>query len=776
MAWKVFGSRAKRLEDPALLTGRARFVDDIRMPGLLHAAFVRSPHGHAAIQGIDTAAAKALSGVHAVYSFADFEPHLVEPRLIVGLPSKAYRQDVNRPVLAVDEVVHVGEPVAIVVAESRYVAEDAAALVAVDYDPLPASADCRDALQPGAATVHRNGPHNLLAEFSLAYGDTDAAFATAPHVVKGSFRMHRGGSHSIECRGSVASFDPAEGRLTLWCSTQMPHSFMRTLAGMLGWDETRIRVRAPDVGGGFGPKLVTYPDDVAVCVASILLGRPIKWIEDRREHFVATTQERDQYWEMELAADDEGRILGLRGDMIHDHGAYTARGINLPYNGAMTMPLVYDVPAYKLDVRLALTNKVPVTPVRGSGHPQAIIVMERLIDRIADKLALDPAEMRRRNLVPPEKMPYTRPIKSRGDVLLVLDSGDYPACQAEALKRIGYATFRDRQAKARAEGRHIGIGMANFVKKTGQGPFESVTVRIGPSGRVLVYTGGTAIGQGTKTMLAQVVAEQLGGDMSNIDVVCGDTAATSMGIGASASRQTVTAGNSAHIAAQKVRDKALRVAAHMLEASVEDLEIEGGDIRVKGVPAMKVSLGKVAHAVGGTPGFALPAGIEPGMEAEENWVTEDLVFANGCQAVEVEVDIETGHVRIDRHVVVHDSGVIVNPMIVDGQIFGGVAHGIGNALFEWMRYDDTAQPLTTTLADYLMVTAPEVPMIETGHLESPSPLNPLGVKGVGECGVVAAPAAIVDAIEDALAPFGVQITETPLTPSRLRSLVEEARR
>jgi len=318
--------------------------------------------------------------------------------------------------------------------------------------------------------------------------------------------------------------------------------------------------------------------------------------------------------------------------------------------------------------------------------------------------------------------------------------------------------------------------MANFVKKTGQGPFESVTVRIGPSGRVLVYTGGTAIGQGTKTMLAQVVAEQLGGDMSNIDVVCGDTAATSMGIGASASRQTVTAGNSAHIAAQKVRDKALRVAAHMLEASVEDLEIEGGDIRVKGVPAMKVSLGKVAHAVGGTPGFALPAGIEPGMEAEENWVTEDLVFANGCQAVEVEVDIETGHVRIDRHVVVHDSGVIVNPMIVDGQIFGGVAHGIGNALYEWMRYDDTAQPLTTTLADYLMVTAPEVPMIETGHLESPSPLNPLGVKGVGECGVVAAPAAIIDAIEDALAPYGVQITETPLTPSRLRSLVEEARR
>ena len=772
MSWKVVGSRAARLEDLALLTGHGRFVDDIRFPATAHAAFVRSPHAHAAIRAIDTSAARALPGVHAVYAFADFAPHLVEPRLIVGLPSKAYRQDLNRPALAIDEVTYVGEPVAIVVAESRYIAEDAAALVAVDYDPLPVVVDCREALRPGAPTVHRNGPHNLLAEFEMGYGDTDASFRDAPHVFRESMWLHRGGSHSIECRGAVATFDRAENLLTLWSSTQAPHGARRTLAGMLGWDETRIRVVTPDIGGGFGPKLVFYQDDVAVSLAAILSGRPVKWIEDRREHFIATTQERDQFWEMEVAADGEGHILGVRGTLVHDHGAYTARGINLPYNGAMILPLAYEVPAYRLNVRLALTNKVPVTPVRGAGHPQGVFVMERLVDRIALGLGLDRAEVRRRNLVPPEKMPYERPLKSRGDAQVVLDSGDYPACQAAALQRVGYDSFRERQAEARAEGRHLGIGIANYVKKTGQGPFESVTVRIGPSGKVLVYSGATAMGQGTRTMLAQVVAEQLGGDLSNIEVACGDTAAIPMGIGGSASRQTVTAGTSAHLAAGKVRAKALKVAAHMLEASEDDLEIDGREIRVKGVPEMKVALGKIAHAVGGTPGFALPAGIEPGMEAEENWVTDDLAFANGSQAIEVEVDVETGGVRILRYVIVHDSGTIINPMIVDGQMCGGAAHGIGNALYEWMRFDEAGQPLTTNFAEYLLVSATEMPTVETGHMESPSPLNPLGVKGVGECGVVPAAAAIIAAIEDALSPFGVRIAEAPLTPARLLSLIE----
>ncbi len=776
MGGKIFGSRAPRLEDPALITGAGRFIDDISFDGMLHAAFVRSPFAHAAILGIDKTAALALPGVHAVYALDDFKPHLVIDRLIVGLPSPAYKQDLNRPALADGAVVHVGEPVAIVIADSRYVAEDAIALVEIDYDPLPAIADCRKALEDGAPRVHGDAPHNLLAAFDLGYGDTDAVFAAAPHVFHESLWLHRGGSHSIECRGAVALHDDAEDKLTLWSSTQAPHTAMRLLSDMLGRDETRLRVVTPDVGGGFGPKLVFYPEDVSVCLAAILLRRPVKWIEDRREHFVATTQERDQYWEMEIALDDEARILGVRGSMIHDHGAYTARGINLAFNSALIVPLPYEIPAYRIDVRLALTNKVPVTPVRGAGHPQGTFVMERLLDRAAREMGLDRADIRRRNLIPGDKMPYEKPLRTRGDALVVLDSGDYPAAMEMALERGDYAGFGARQQAAREAGRHIGIGIANYVKGTGRGPFESVTVRIGPSGRILVYSGAAAMGQGTRTMLAQVVADHLGGDMANIDVVIGDTDAIALGIGGSASRQTVTAGSSAHLAALAVRDKALKVAAHMLEASEQDLEIEGGEIRVKGVPGMKVTLGQVATAVAGTPGYALPGGIEPGMEATENMVVDDLTFANGAQVVEVEVDIETGKVSFLNYVMIHDSGTIINPMIVEGQVMGGVAHGVGNALFEWMGFDADGQPLTTNFAEYLLVTAPEMPQVELGHMTSPSPLNPLGVKGVGECGLVPAPAAIIAAIEDALSPFGVHIAQMPITPAELVARIGEGRR
>ncbi len=771
---KVFGSRAKRLEDPALLTGRARFVDDIRLPDMGHAAFVRSPHAHALIGGIDKAAALALPGVRAVYTLDDFAPFLVKDRLVVGLPSAAYRQDINRPALASGEVVHVGEPVAIVVADTRYIAEDGAALVDIDYDVLPAVADCAAALKEGSPTVHHGGPHNLLAEFSVGYCEVDKVFANAPHVFAEKFWQHRGGSHSMEGRGAVAVYDGMEERLTLWSSTQAAHTAKNVLSDMLGWSENRIRVVTPDVGGGFGPKVVFYPEDVAVCLAAFLMGAPVKWAEDRREHFIATTQERDQYWDVEIAVDGEGRILGLRGSMIHDHGAYTARGINLAQNSAVVVPLPYEVPSYGLDVKLALTNKVPVTPVRGAGHPQGIFVMERLLDRAARELGIDAAEIRRRNLVPGEKMPCEKPLKARNGLPIVLDSGDFPACMELALRTADYDGFRDRQARARAEGRFIGIGIGNYVKGTGRGPFESVTVRVGPSGRILVYTGAAAMGQSTRTMLAQVVADQLGGDMGLIEVVTGDTAGVPMGIGGSASRQTVTAGSSAHGAAVKVREKALKVAAQMLEASAEDLEIVGGDIRVRGVPDMKVSLGKAAQAVAGMPGFALPGGIEPGMEATDSFVIDDLVFANGTQVVEVEVDPETGAVRFLNYVVAHDSGTLVNPMIVDGQVVGGVAHGIGNALYEWMGYDENAQPVTTNFAEYLMVTATEIPNVELLHMESPSPLNPLGVKGVGECGIAPATAAIVAAVEDALRPFDVHIAHVPIRPAELVALVAKS--
>ena len=588
----MLGDSIKRVEDPDLLRGRARFVDDIRLPFMLEAAFVRSPHAHAAIRAIDKRAALALAGVHAVLTLADLRPMLRAERLVVGLPSAAYRQERDRPALAGEEVVHVGEPVAIVVAESRYRAEDAAALVGVDYEPLQAVADCRAALLPDAPLVHRGAPHNLLAQFTMEYGAVERAFAAAPHRFAVSLWQHRGGGHSIEGRGAVAMEDPLDGRLTLWSSTQTPHAAQRLLCDMLGREESRIRVVTPDVGGGFGPKLVFYPEDVATSLAAILLRRPVKWIEDRREHFIATTQERDQYWEAEIALDGSGRIEALRGTMIHDHGAYTARGVNLPYELAQTVTLAYDVPAYRMDVRLALTNKVPVTPVRGAGQPQGVFVMERLLDRAANELGIDRAELRRRNLVGPERMPCTKPLTARGGHAVVLDSGDYPKVQAMALAEAGWPEFPARQKRARAENRFIGIGLANFVKGTGRGPFESALVRVGPSGAVHVASGAAAMGQGTKSMLAQVVAEVLGADPSSIAVTTGDTGSVALGIGGFNSRQAVLAGSSAHRAALAVRDKALAIASHLFEAAPDDLELADGEIRVKAAPQMKLSAGR----------------------------------------------------------------------------------------------------------------------------------------------------------------------------------------
>jgi carbon-monoxide dehydrogenase large subunit len=773
----VLGNRVLRVEDPDLLRGKGRFVDDIHLPGMLHAAFVRSPFGHAAVKSIDKTAALAMPGVHAVLTREDLLPYLKNERIVVGLPSPAYRQMRDRPALAGDEVVHVGEPVAAVIAITRYIAEDAAALVEVEYDPLPTMGDPRAALAEGAALVHRDAPHNLLAEFDMGYGDIDKAFATpGAHVFHERFWQHRGGGHSIECRGDVAVYDPMDDKLTFWSSTQTPHAAMRILADMLGRNEERIRVITPDVGGGFGPKLIFYPEDITVAIAAMIVGAPVKWIEDRREHFVATTQERDQYWDMEIAADSEGRVLGLRGTLIHDHGAYTARGANLPYESAQTVTLPYVIPAYHIDVKLALTNKVPVTPVRGAGQPQGAFVMERMLDRVARELGIDRAEVRRRNLIRPEQMPYTKPLKARGGRSVVLDSGDYPKCQEAALERAGWGNFPKRQADARAEGRYLGIGVANFVKGTGRGPFEAVTVRIGPSGTINVFSGAAAMGQSTKTMLAQVVAEELGGDIDNVVVVPGDTGTISMGIGGFNSRQTVMAGSSAHAAAAKVREKVLAVASAILDVPSDGLYIHGAEVLATGAPEKKVSLGQIALSVTGTPGFTLPGGVAPGLEATEHVVMDDMAYANGSAATEVEVDVETGGVHIRNFVIAHDCGRVINPMIVDGQIIGAVAHGVGNALYEWMGFDENCQPTTANLGEYLLLTAPEAPHIDVIHHESPSPLNPLGVKGVGECGVVPVAAAIMSAIEDALTPFGVRIAQTPITPQEIVALIAEGKK
>ncbi|MDB5795995.1 MAG: hypothetical protein JWR25_2374 [Noviherbaspirillum sp.] len=770
----IVGASVTRVEDHALVRGRGRFVDDLKMPGMLAAAFVRSPYAHAAINAIDTRAALEMPGVVAVFTLDDLKPYLANERLVVGLPTKAYLLDINRPVLARHEVAHVGEPVVVVIAESRHIAEDAAERVSIDYEPLPAVADCRDALAKDAPRVHRNLPHNLVAAYDFIYGDIDEAFRKAAHVFHESLWVHRGGSHSIEGRGVLASHDMVEDRLTVWTSTQTPHQAKKLLCDLLGRDDDHVRVVTPDVGGGFGPKLVFYPEEAVIGLSAILMGRPVKWIEDRQEHFVSTTQERDQYWDVEIAVDESAHILGIRGALLHDHGAYTARGVNTTYNSAVTLPLPYNVPAYRMDVSMALTNKVPVTPVRGAGQPQAVFVMERLLDRVARELSLDRSEVRRRNLVTPEQMPCRKPMKLRGGMDVVLDSGDYVATQEHVLKCADWKSFRERQEVARANGRYIGLGLANYVEGTGRGPYESVRVRVSASGKIMVSTGAAAMGQGTKTMLAQVVAEQLGKDMSIIEVTAGDTAAVTLGIGGFNSRQTVTAGASAHAAAQKIRAKLLEAASDILKIGLSDLDVVGSRIISKSTPNVGIGFAELARAAAGLPGFFLPGNSGPGIDVTEHVVINDMSFSNGSAVAEVEVDIETGGVKIHRFFLVHDCGRMINPMIVEGQIVGAVAHGIGNSLFEWMGFDTQAQPITTTLADYLLVSAAEMPQIEIHHQESPSPLNALGVKGVGESGVLPTIAAVASAIEDALSHMGVRITGAPISPMVLRKLIREA--
>jgi carbon-monoxide dehydrogenase large subunit len=773
IANSIIGQPVKRIEDLPLLQGRGRFVDDLQFPGLLHAAFVRNPHAHALIHGIDTEAANAMPGVAAVLTLSDLRPLLSAERLPLQFRSAQLPPDVTPFVLARDEVAYVGEAVAVVVAAARHLAEDAAAQVAVDYEVLPAVSDCRAALQPGAPLAHRGRNSNEILQIKQSYGDVAAAFSGAPHTVAVNLLQHRGGAHSIEGRGALASFDANEDRLTLWSSTQLAHEVRGFLMNLLSLDENRLRVVAPDVGGGFGAKFVMYPEEVVVCAASLMLRRPVKWIEDRREHFLAAIQERDQYWDLEAAFDGDGKLRGVRGRMIHDEGAYTPQGINLPHNASTALPGPYLLPAYELTVHVVETNKVATMPVRGAGYPEGAFAMERVLDAIADALKLDRAAVRRRNLVPPEMIPHVTPLKTRAGSAITLDSGDFPKCQQIALEAADYAGFPARQRQARAQGRHLGFGLGNGVKGTGRGPFESGIVRIGRSGRISVYTGAMPMGQGIRTALAQICAEQFNVPHDQVTVVAGDTAVIPHGQGGFASRQTITAGSAVHMAAVAVREKALAVAAHLLEASPQDLEFRDAAIEVAGTDR-RITLKAVAEAVSGVPGYAMPGRFEPGLESMQNFIPDALTYGIGCHAVEVEVDVETCGVRILRYVVVNDSGRVINPMIVEGQIVGGVAHAIGNALYEWMRYDDGAQPLTTNFADYLLPGAVEMPRVELTFAEYPSPLNPLGVKGVGESGCVPAAGAIVSAIESALSPFGVRISEYPVTPARLFSLLHSS--
>jgi len=737
------GKKITRLEDDILLAGEATFIDDIRLDGMLHLAVVRSQMAHARITSIDVSAAREVPGVAVIYTIDDLLPVLSQERVPENFPTPGDRVDVGPYILARDEVCYVGEPIVAIIAENRYVAEDAEA-------------------EPG------NIVHNL----DFGHGDVDKAFASAAHVVRSELYQHRGVSNSMECRGSIARYDPIRETFTMWSSCQAPHSHRSVLVYLLGLDEAQIRVIVPNIGGGFGPKLLFYPEDAVIAAAAMLLGQPVKWVEDRREHLITTTQERDQFWDMEMALDAEGKILGLRGQMFHDQGAYTARGFNIPFSAATTILGPYVIPNYALNVIVAHTNKVPATSMRGAGHPQGCFTMERMIDRAADAAGIDRTVVRERNLIRFEDMPYAHPLKTQAGQQIIYDSGNYEKCQRDLLAALDFDGFPARQAAALAEGRYLGLGIANYVKPTGRGPFETGIVRIGTSGKISVYTGGIAMGQGFQTAMSQIVADQLGVSPADVTIVHGDTQNVTQGFGGFASRQTVCAGSSIHLAAGAVRKKVLAIAAHLLEASAEDLELVDGKVFVKGVPGMAVGFREIASAVAGVPGYALPEGITPGLEAEASFMPDNVAYANGAHGAELEVDIGTGHVRINRYVIVHDSGTLINPFIVDGQVHGGVTLGLGHALFENMIYDDQAMPQSTNLAEYLIPTAPEVPNYEIIHQESATDRNPIGVKGVGECGVMTAAPAILSAIENALQDFDIKLDKYPVTPSDIIAKIQ----
>ena len=761
MGARYFGASVKRLEDPRLITGRGQYLDDIVVPDLLHVAVVRSPHGHARINQIDCDMARAAPGVVAVLLADDLSPWGEQPMPMMA-PAPVVKTPVTQYPLARNHVHYVGEAVALVVAQSRALAEDASALVMVDYDPLPAQVNLAQAVDKDAVPAHEGAQTNLAASLKGGFGDVEMVFKNAAHIFKESLSLHRGGCHAMECRGVMARPDPVSGRLDVWSSTQSPFMVRRALATRLGMDENSVRVTAPDVGGGFGPKAVVYAEDYAIPMAALKLGRPLKWVEDRGEHFVATTQQRDQIWTLEVAADDKGRMLGVRGHCLHDNGAYLPYGMILPITSMASFPGPYALQALDITIDVIYTNMVPNTPVRGAGRPNTCFVLERLADRIANELGMEPAEIRRRSFVQKDQFPYATGMKARDGSAVSYDSGDYVGCLDLALDAFG-SDFRKRQQEARAQGRYLGMGIASYVEDTGLAPYEGATVRIQPNGKVVLLTGAAAQGQGHKTVFAQICADQLGIKPEDITVEAGDTGLFPLGIGTIASRVAVTGGSSVHMAAVETRAKAIKVAAGLLEAPEADLVLEDGFVKVSGTDK-QISLGQIALTLHGSFGQPMPPGITPGLSATAFYEARQTTFANGSNVCEVEIDIETGAVKILRYIVAHDCGRLINPMLVDGQIRGGVVHGIGNALFERMIYDENGQPQTTNYGEYLLPLATEMPRIEILHMESPSPRNPIGVKGAGEGGTIPATACVIAAIEDALSPFKARLTHHPVSP------------
>jgi CO/xanthine dehydrogenase Mo-binding subunit len=671
--------------------------------------------------------------------------------------------------LAKGEVRHVGEPVVMVVAESRYVAEDAVGDIIVEYEALPPVIALDAALSPESPRVHADLPDNIAADVRQTKGDYAAARAKAAHLIRRRFTYDRGASNPMETRGIVAQWDHKAEKLTVWDTTQAPVFIRNGLAAMLGLSERQVRVVAPFIGGGFGPKMMMfYPEEVLVPWMALRLDRPVKWIEDRLEHFTATTQERSQIHDCEMALDAEGRILGVRDAFLMDTGAYNPYGLTVPLNSQCTLLNCYDVPAYDSRFRAIYTNRTLVTPYRGAGRQHGIFVMERMLDAAARELGLDRAEIRRRNLIPPDAFPYRNAVIYQDFAPLTYDSGNYAPILDKAMDAIGYAGFAAEKAQARAEGRHIGLGLVCYVEGTGIGPYEGARVRVQASGKVTLATGVGTQGQGHFTSFAQVVAEQLGVDVRDVEVTTGDTDVFDWGAGTFASRGAVVTGSAAHGAAVEVRAKILKTAAEHFECAEADLVLEGGAVSIAGVPEKKITLGELARLANPMRGAVKP-GTVPGLEATSYFGPQMGATAAGAHAMVIELDAQTMRPTILRYVVVHDCGTVLNPLILAGQVQGGVAQGIGNAFFEQLVWTEDGQLLNASLADYLLPTALDVPRMAVLHTETPSPLNPLGTKGAGEGGAIPVGALFAQAIEDALdlPARGIEIAEIPLSPSRL---------
>ncbi|MDE2572551.1 MAG: molybdopterin-dependent oxidoreductase [bacterium] len=759
----MMGARVTRREDPRLITGRSTYVDDLKLANLAYAAFARSPFAHARIRRIDTRAAKASPGVFAVYTADDLQG-VAEIPVAAQIPEM---KTPKHPALAKEKVAHVGEPVVAVIANTAAAARDAADLVEIDYEELPAVVDLEEACK-GAPYVHEEFGSNVAYTMEAAGGDVEAAFKSAEVTVSERLVNQRLAPVSIEPRGTLAHWEPGPQQLTLWSSTQIPHLLRTQMAGVLGIPEHKVRTIAPEVGGGFGSKLNVYAEEIVAAYASRALEMPVKYVETRSESFMTTVHGRDQIDYIDVAADRDGKITGLKVEILANMGAYyQLLTPGIPTFTVLMAPGPYTIPNVSCKLVGLFTTEAPTDAYRGAGRPEATYLIERAVDLVARKLQMDPAEVRRRNFIPKEKFPYTTAMG------LQYDTGDYHLAFEKALKLAGYQQLRAQQQDARREGRLLGIGISSYVEVCGMGPssalpapgWGSATVRVEPTGRVTVMTGASPHGQGEETTFAQMASARLGVPIDDIVVLHGDSAIVQYGIGTFGSRSTAVDGTALYRALETVREKAVKIAAHMMEANVSDLEFDEGKISVKGNPQKSMSIGEIAFAA--FRGVNLPAEMDPGLEATRRFEPPNFVYPFGTHVCVVEIERGTGAVKIVKYVAVDDCGNIINPLIVEGQVHGGIAQGVAQALYEEIVYDENGQLATGSLLQYAAPHASQVPRYETDHTTTPTEVNPMGVKGVGEAGTIGSTPAVVNAVVDALAPFGVVHIDMPCKPERV---------